>query len=193
MPELTNAKRERFCREYLVDVNATKAYVRAGFTSARPGEQSYRLMCEQEVQDRIAELAAERTKDLKLDANDIIIELLRMLTSDPLNYVDEEGRVLTLAEIPLDARRAIASFEVDTIGTTNAVTRTRVKFWNKEKAAELLGKHLTMFKDVLSVEGLEDIANMIIAARSRVPLVLDHEPSTNVVEQLREPTPEELV
>ena len=188
MPELAG-KRERFCMEYLKDVNATKAYVRAGYTSLHPGIQSYRLMCEQEVQDRIAELAHERSKAIKLDANDIIVELLRMLTSDPLNYVDEEGRVLSLAEIPIDARRAIASFEVDTMGSSGAVVRTRVKFWSKEKAAELLGKHLTLFKDVLNIEGLEDLANMIIAARARAPRTFEGEGSriaTRAIENAEE-------
>lgn len=166
MPEL-KGRRERFCREYLKDLNATAAYGRAGYEITTARDHSWRLIADPNVQERIAELAAERNKELKLDANLIIIELLRMLTSDPLDAVDEFGRVKSLDEMPIDLRRAIASFEVDTVGTSGAVVRTKVKFWSKEKAAELLGRHLTLFKDVVAVEGMEELADRIVQARNR--------------------------
>lgn len=169
---------ELFCREYIKgdasgrgQLNATQAALRAGLsvngvvsTAATIGSK---LLARPDIQARVAELADERKKKLELDANDIIIELLRMLTADPLNYVDQDGRVKALADIPVDARRAVASFEVDTIGSAETVTRTKVKFWSKEKAAELLGRHLTLFKDVLQVEGLDDLARKIQDARKR--------------------------
>lgn len=169
-------KQELFCREYLKDCNGPNAVERAGYgarsdalgTRESSAGRAHRLLAQPEIQERIAGLAAERHRKLELDAQDIIVELLRMLTSDPLNYVDEDGRVKSLAEIPLDARRAIASFEVDTVGEAGAVTRTKVKFWSKEKAAELLGKHLALFKEVLNIEGLDDLAKRIVDARDRV-------------------------
>jgi phage terminase small subunit len=166
-------RRELFCREYIKGdiagrgkLNGTQAAIRAGFSPDSARSQASRMLAEDEVQDRIAELADERNKKLELDANDIIIELLRMLTADPLNYVDEDGNVLSLRQMPVDARRAVKEFYVDTTGT-GVVTRTHVKFWSKEKAAELLGKHLTLFKEVLKVEGLDELAERIYAARKR--------------------------
>jgi phage terminase small subunit len=160
-------RRELFCREYLKDLNATQAAIRAGYSQDRARQTGCELLAEQEIQERIAALAEGRNKKLELDANLIIIELLRMLTADPLNYVDEAGVVKSLHDMTIDARRAISSFEVDTIGSANTVTRTKVKFWSKEKAAELLGKHLTLFKEVLTVEGLDDLAKRIVEARNR--------------------------
>lgn len=172
MAEL-KARRELFCREYLKgdiagrgQLNATQAAIRAGYSPDSARTQASQLLAEPDVQDRIAELANERNTELKLDANMIILELLRMLTSDPLNYVDKNGCVLSLADMPVDARRAVKKFYVDTIGS-GVVQRTHVEFWNKEKAAELLGKHLTLFKDVLQVEGLDDLAKKIYDARQR--------------------------
>jgi phage terminase small subunit len=167
-------RRELFCREYLKGdiagqgkLNASQAAARAGYSQDRARITGCELLAEPEVQDRIAELAEDRNKKLELDANMIIVELLRMLTADPLNYVDENGVVKSLHEMSVDARRAVASFEVDTMGSAQTVTRTKVKFWNKEKAAELLGKHLTLFKDVLAVEGLDELAKKIYEARQR--------------------------
>lgn len=159
-------RRELFCREYLKDLNGAQSAIRAGYSKDNARQQAHELLCEEEVQLRIAELSEGRNKKLELDANDIIIELLRMLTSDPLNYVDEKGCVKALVDMPVDARRAIKEFHIDTIGS-GVVTRTTVRFWNKEKAAELLGKHLTLFKDVLQVEGLDELAKKIHEARQR--------------------------
>lgn len=166
-------RRELFCREFIKGditgrgkLNGTQAAIRAGYSPQSARTQASDLLALPEVQDRVAELAEDRNKKLELDANDIIIELLRMLTADPLNYVDADGVVKNLKDMPVDARRAIKEFYVDTTGT-GVVTRTHVKFWSKEKAAELLGKHLTLFKDVLKVEGLDDLAARIVAARNR--------------------------
>lgn len=172
MAEL-KARRELFCREYIKgdiagrgQLNGTQAAIRAGYSPDSARTQASQLLAEDAVQDRIAELAEARVAKLDLDANMIIIELLRMLTSDPLNYVDKNGCVLSLADMPVDARRAVKEFSVDTVGS-GVVQRTQVKFWNKEKAAELLGKHLTLFKDVLQVEGLDDLAKRIYEARQK--------------------------
>jgi phage terminase small subunit len=166
-------RRELFCREYIKgdaagrgQLNGTQAAIRAGFAPSRARVTASELLAMEDIQDRIAELAEARNKKLELDANDIIIELLRMLTADPLNYVDQDGCVKRLAEMSVDARRAVKEFYVDTTGT-GVVTRTHVKFWSKEKAAELLGKHLTLFKEVLKVEGLEELAERIYKARKR--------------------------
>jgi hypothetical protein len=46
-------------------------------------------------------------------------------------------------------------------------TRTTIKLWSKEKAIEMLGRHLAIFKDVLKVEGMDELVAKITAARSR--------------------------
>lgn len=166
-------RRELFCREYIKGdiaghgkLNGTQAAIRAGYSTTSARTEASQLLAIAEIQDRIAELAEERNKALELDANMIIIELLRMLTADPLNYVNEDGDVKALKDMSVDARRAVKRFYVDTTGS-GVVMRTHVEFWNKEKAAELLGKHLTLFKEVLKVEGLDELAKRIVAARER--------------------------
>jgi len=167
-------RRELFCRFYVTGdvqgkgkLNGAAAARNAGYSHDTARQIACNLLAEQEVQDRIAELADERNKKLNLDANDIIIELLRMLTADVSQALDESGNVKNIHDIPLDVRRAIASFEQEETGSAKTILRTKIKFWSKEKAAELLGRHLTLFKDVLKVEGLETLAEKIHQARSR--------------------------
>ncbi len=54
-----SAKREAFCREYTVDGNATRAAVRAGYTEASAKQQGCRLLTNDDVQARVADLQAE--------------------------------------------------------------------------------------------------------------------------------------
>jgi phage terminase small subunit len=164
MPELRNARQERFCNEYLKDLNATAAAIRAGYAATT---ENHRLLQQEHIQARIAELGEARKRELKLDAAEIITELLRLLRSDPIDIIRDDGSVKPISEMPLDVRRAIAAIEVDTVGT-GAVTRTKVKFWSKEKAIELLGRHLTLFKDVVAVEDLGKVGDAIVAARNRI-------------------------
>lgn len=167
-------RRELFARFYVAGdargdgkLNGAAAARNAGYAVDSARQEAHRLLSEAEVQDRITELAEGRNKALELDANMIIIELLRMLTADVAQALDEHGNVRNIHEIPIDVRRAIASFEQEETGSAKTILRTKIKFWSKEKAAELLGRHLTLFKDVLKVEGLDDLAQRIVRARER--------------------------
>lgn len=145
-------RRELFCREYLKDLNGSQAAARAGYEPSNARFQASRLLAEEEVQDRIAELASDRNTELKVEARDILIELLRMLNSDVAQYVNEDGTVKNVHDIPIDARRMIQSLEVDHIPGVGAI-RTKVKLWSKEKGAEMLARHISLFKDKLEVDG----------------------------------------
>ena len=62
------AKQEAFCREYLIDLNATQAAIRAGYSEKTAAEQSSRLLTNVKVSDFIALLKAERNESLRIDA-----------------------------------------------------------------------------------------------------------------------------
>jgi len=172
MPEIYG-KRELFAREYLKDLNASAAAVRAGYSSVRAGQTGHELLRTLEVADRIAELAADRSARLEVDTDTVLRELLRMLQSDPADLVNEDGTMKPLHEIPLDARRAIASIETSDIRNVDGEVIGRlhkVKFWNKERAAEMLARHLSLFADKITVD-IDGLAAKIVAARDRSGIV----------------------
>ena len=170
MPEL-DGRRELFAREYLKDLNASQAAARAGYSPDRARKTGSDLLAVEEVQQRIAELSADRNNELKIEARDVLLELYRMLTADVAQAFDDDGNVKPIHEIPIDLRRTIAGFDCEEEYQGRGEAREyigrlkKVKFWSKEKAAELLGKHLALFKDVLKVEG--DLADLLAAGRAR--------------------------
>ena len=69
MAKLTNEKHERFCQEYLIDLNGKQAAIRTGYSEATAAAQASRLLTNVNIQERVAELQAERSKRTTIDAD----------------------------------------------------------------------------------------------------------------------------
>lgn len=68
MPTKLTAKQDRFCQEYLIDLNATQSAIRAGYSEKTAGSIGGENLKKPEIQERIAELKAERCAETKIDA-----------------------------------------------------------------------------------------------------------------------------
>lgn len=77
MAKLTD-KQELFAHEYLKDLNATQAAIRAGYSEKTAQEQSSRLLSNVMVQDRLAELKEERNKEIGIDAAYVLCRLVEI-------------------------------------------------------------------------------------------------------------------
>jgi phage terminase small subunit len=144
-----NAKQARFCAEYLVDLNANQAAIRAGYAPKSAHVNGPRLLKRADVQARLQELRARREERLEVRADDVVRELFRLAMCDIGKAFDADGNLLPLHQMPEDVRRAIAGVEVSTRFTDDGqvATVTKVKWWDKTRGLEMLGKHLKMFVD----------------------------------------------
>jgi len=147
------ARQERFITEYLIDLNATQAAIRAGYSPKTASEQGSRLLASKNVKAKIAEAMAELSKRTGVSPERVIRELARIgfvNADDVINMGD--------ATIKADARRddtaAIASVRVKKIPTADGEGVEReIKIADKLKALELLGKHFGMFTDNVNLSG----------------------------------------
>lgn len=87
MTKLT-AKQERFCEEYLIDLNATQAAIRAGYSEKTAGTISNENMQKPAILDQITRLKAERSEKLKIDAawvlNQAVKVHMRCMQAEPV-------------------------------------------------------------------------------------------------------------
>lgn len=83
-----NEKQKRFAEEYIIDLNATQAAIRAGYSKNRAGEIGYQLLNKQQIQDYISELRAEQQKKAKVEVEDIIRQYLSLGTYDIKDYYE---------------------------------------------------------------------------------------------------------
>ncbi len=72
--ELTD-RQARFCEEYLIDLNATQAAIRAGYSEKTANEQGAQLLAKLSIQEKITELKAERAKRTEMTQDSVIQEL----------------------------------------------------------------------------------------------------------------------
>lgn len=141
--ELKNPKRERFCQEYMIDLNASQAYLRTGYTGKNPNARAAELKAIPSVKARIEELMAELSIRTGMNQDRVLRELARIGFLDPTKLINA-ATATVLEDASDDDRAAIASVKVKQGAT---FTEREVRFADKLKALELLGKHLGMFTE----------------------------------------------
>lgn len=140
-------KHAAFAREFVVDLNATQAAIRAGYSKKTARQQGSRLLSNADICAEIDRLKTQIQSKALVTAEEVLKELRRVAFSDPAKVLGENGYLLTMNEMPEDVRRSIAGIDLDGSGGT------KIKFWNKPQALELLGKHLAMWTDKTEITG----------------------------------------
>lgn len=140
-------KRERFVEEYLIDLNATQAAIRAGYSPKTAYSIGHELMKIPEVRARIDKAMAERSKRTGINADRVLRELGKIAFVNATDVID-----MSDATVKNDAERddtaAIASVKVKVIpGENGDGVEREIRLADKLKALELCGKHLGMFRD----------------------------------------------
>ena len=148
-------KQQLFADEYLIDLNATQAAIRAGYSAKRASEIGYQLLQKTTVQTVIAEKMAERSRRTGINQDRIVLELARIAFLRMTDVVDSQGKIRDDAsEDDLSCIESI-KYKHSESDSGSSVER-EVKTASKLKALELLGRHLGMFKDKIEVSGLQE-------------------------------------
>lgn len=151
-------KQELFCLEYLKDLNATQAAIRAGYAESGARTEGARLLANADVQAQIAEIAAKRNERIQIDADFVLRTLMSLADFDPQSIFNEQGGLLKIHEMPVAARKAISSFEIEELFSGRGEDREqigvlkKVKLWSKDKAVELLARHKSLLNDTVKHE-----------------------------------------
>jgi phage terminase small subunit len=170
--ELT-PQQELFVAEYLKDLNATQAAIRAGYGEAGAHVRANELRKNPLVAAQIDAALAARNERVQIDADFVLRELFKLASCDLAAAFDEFGNLRNIHDIPPDVRKAISGVEVEDLFAGRGpdreqigVTR-KVKFWDKTRALEMLGRHLALFKDRLEVSVDASLTDELRAARER--------------------------
>lgn len=152
MAKLT-AKQQRFVEEYLIDLNATQAAIRAGYSPATAGAIGSENLKKPEIRAHIDKALAERSKRTGINADRVVRELARIALVNPANVINFDEATVR-EDASEDDLAAISSVKVKTIPTEDGeIVEREVRFYDKNRALELLGKHLGMFKEMVELGG----------------------------------------
>ena len=151
-----NAKQSRFVEEYLIDLNATQAAVRAGYSEKTATEAGYENLRKPHIAKAIEASKLERSKRTEITQDMVLQELAKIGFADIRKAV-AWGSAPEPSMNPDDDRvypvELIASefMDADTAAAISEVSLTaqgvKIKMYDKKGALDSIGKHLGMFID----------------------------------------------
>lgn len=143
-------KQKLFVAEYLIDLNATQAAIRAGYSVDTAGEIGHENLKKPEIQKAIAKEMAERSKRTGVNQDRVVQELAKLAFINMTDVVDSQGKIKD--DATEDDKACIESIKYKESSTDSGSSVEReVKIGSKLKALELLGKHLGMWNDKVDV------------------------------------------
>lgn len=141
MSELT-PKQERFCEEYIKDLNGAQAAIRAGYASGGAKEEAYRQLTNVHVQQRVQDMREELRQKVMVDAEYVISGIIGLIAKCE-------------AAIPVKDREG------------NPIGEYTIQAGPAMKGYELLSRHLGLLNDKLDLNVTKNAAERILAARKR--------------------------
>lgn len=160
-----NAKHLRFVEEYLVDLNATQAAIRAGYSPKTARAQGARLLTDADIQAALALGQKARSERTEIAQDRVVRELARIGFGNLRNLMSWDGesvRFKASDDLTEDEAAAIAAVESETVtrtdfdGNTETKVKLKLKLWDKNAALTNLGRHLGMFVDKTEHSGTID-------------------------------------
>jgi phage terminase small subunit len=168
------AKQQRFCDEYLIDLNATQAAIRAGYSEKTACEQGARLLANVKIQKYLQKRKTDRIERTEITQDMVLCELANIAFSNATDYAAVVEKDATIqcengALMPLyDAEGNPVKYRtVEPVLTADLTEKQKralsvikkgrdgfeIKPYDKIRALELLGKHLGMFTEKVELTG----------------------------------------
>lgn len=162
--ELTD-KQKAFCEEYLIDLNATQAAIRAGYSEKTADVQGPRLLGNVRVRNEIGRLKDARSKRTQITADRVLEELALIGYSKITDYLEVVEKNITIGYKkngdPIKEKQKVVEIketdemDQEAIKAISQIKQTKhgisLKLYDKPGALEDIGRHLGMWNDSLDI------------------------------------------
>lgn len=149
MTDKLTAKQERFVAEYLIDLNATQAAIRSGYSAKTAEWIGPQLLTKSHVAAKVAAAQQKRGAETNITAARVLQEIARLAFFDPRKLLTSDGEPVPIQELDDDTAAAIAGMETATEkgrGGEGVTFIRKYKIADKNSALEKLSKHLGLYK-----------------------------------------------
>ena len=166
-PKKLTAKQEMFCQEYLIDLNATQAAIRAGYSTKTAKEQGYENFTKPHISSRISALKAERSESVAINAKYVLNRLVEIDSLDVIDILDDSGCIKAIKLWPKSWRTSISGLDIqEMLGNDIMSVIKKIKWPDKLRNLELLGKHVD-----IKAWGEESAASDVPVGRIEIEVV----------------------
>ncbi len=151
-------KQRLFVDEYLLDLNATQAAIRARYSARRAAEIGYQLLQRPEVAQAIQAAMAERSKRTEVEADYVIRRLREIDEMDVLDILEDDGSFRSIRDWPRVWRQFLSGIEIAELFEGRGDDRRiagvlrKVKWPDKLRNLELLSRHVGTESAALDLE-----------------------------------------
>lgn len=165
MPKTKNGKltpkQQKFCEQYLIDLNATQAAIRAGYSKNSARRIATENLSKPYIKQVIEKAQLKASDKAEISQQRVLREESRLAFADLRQIFDKNGTIIPITELPEDVARSIIGLEV--IEQPGEKTIYKYKFSDKGKALERISRHLGMYQDnkVDITLNIEDIIRQI--------------------------------
>jgi phage terminase small subunit len=159
MAEGLSKKQETFIAEYLTDLNATRAYIAAGYSQNGAAQSASKLLTNAKISAEISRKQGKRLEKLEITADRVLSEIAKLAYYDPRNFLESDGSMKQIKDIDDVTAMAIAGLEVCELfeGTGDQKHAygllKKIKLADKGQNLERLGRHLKLFTDKKELTG----------------------------------------
>lgn len=194
-------KQARFVEEYLQDLNATQAAIRAGYSVRTANQQGPRLLESPNVNAAIEARKAARSERTQIDADWVLKRLVEEAEADVADLYDDAGNLLPVEGWPRIWRQGlVAGIDTEVIRADGVEIGTvqKVRLSDRVRRLEMIGKHVGVkaFEDQVTVHASVDLAARLQRATIRIvdadPLPVSTAPAATPAPVERLPAPEPI-
>lgn len=150
-------KQERFVEEYLVDLNATQAAIRAGYSEDTARQMGSENLSKPDIQTAVAKRMRDRAVRTRVTQDRVLTMIADRAEFDPIHVFNLDGSVKDIHDIPPHIRSSIVGIEVEEIklGADGPVVGRikKLKISDPDRPKEMLGRHLKLFTDKVEHSG----------------------------------------
>lgn len=150
-------KQERFVAEYLVDLNATQAAIRSGYSVKTAANQGHENLRKPEIASAVAAGQSKALERAELSATRTLEEARRIAFGNAQDFFDTDGNLIPIHKLTREQASSIASVEVVKknlqAGDGHTDTIHKLKTWDKPRVLEQLMKHFGLLEDRVKHEG----------------------------------------
>ena len=157
MAAILTPKQAAFVAEYLVDLNATQAAIRAGYSAKTAKEQGARLLTNVHIAESIQAAQQARAERTEITQDRVLQEYAKLAFLDPRRFYDADGNLIDIPNLPADVAAAISGVDIavekagsDESGNPVFAQVRKIKLADKKGALDSVARHLGMFNDKIS-------------------------------------------
>ena len=169
-----NARQQRFIAEYLIDGNATRAAIAAGYSKKTARSIGQRLLTNVDIAKELSQKTNAICTELEISARKVLQGIAQLAYFDPRKLFDEDGRLKPITELDDITAMAVAGIDVQSLyshfgkGQAQEIgTISKIKLADRGLNLERLGRHLKLFTDRVEVTDSEEILKALAEGRKR--------------------------